>query len=107
MPEAIFFEMFVFLIEARCEWEKNPTDPYYRYEEYNPAILELIAFRKSVGDGDTIGESWLDTNAVFFNKLAGGFDVDEDEDEDVIMDDPNVDETDMSANIREYTHIKN
>lgn len=23
------------------------------------------------------------------------------------MDDPNVDETDMSANIREYTHIKN
>ncbi|KAI0502721.1 hypothetical protein F5B22DRAFT_632282 [Xylaria bambusicola] len=86
VPQAVFFEMFVRLIEARCEWEKNPEYPYYRYDLYNPAVLALIAFRKSVGDHGTVGESWIVTDAVFFNELARGFDIDEDEDEDVVMD---------------------
>ncbi|KAK5625322.1 hypothetical protein RRF57_001038 [Xylaria bambusicola] len=101
VPKATFFEMFVCLIEARCEWEKNPEYPYYRYELYNPAVLELIAFRESVGDCGTIGESWIVTDAVFFNELAGGLDIDEDEDEDIAMDGSDYQKK------CEYYHIEN
>ncbi len=91
LPQPIFFELFVGFIEARCEWEKNPEFPYDRYELYNPAVLELIAFRTSVGDCDSNNMSWILTDAVFFNELARGLGIDEDEDEDVMMADSNLD----------------
>ncbi|KAI0430906.1 hypothetical protein F5Y09DRAFT_330757 [Xylaria sp. FL1042] len=94
LPQPIFFEFFVCLIQARCEWEEEPEFPYHRYELYNQAVLELIAFRKSTGDCGANNVSWILTDAVFFNELARGFDIDEDEDEDVMMDDTNLDQED-------------
>ncbi|KAJ8123076.1 hypothetical protein ONZ43_g885 [Nemania bipapillata] len=88
LPEAIFFELVVRFVEARYEWEKNPTYPYYAYELYNPAVVELVKFLASIGDHGA-NNSWVLTDAVFFNELARGLDVDEDEDEDTMMMDYN------------------
>ncbi|KAI1291368.1 hypothetical protein F5Y03DRAFT_400730 [Xylaria venustula] len=85
LPEAIFFEFFVCFVEARCEWEKNPTYPYYMFDLYDPAVRELVAFRTSVGDSIANDGSCILTDAVFFNELARGLGIDEDEDEDVVM----------------------
>ncbi|RWA07592.1 hypothetical protein EKO27_g7514 [Xylaria grammica] len=90
LPEPIVFELFVSLIEARCEWEKNPEYPYYKFELYNPAIRELVAFRTTIGDYGTNNVSWVLTDAVFFDELARGLDIDDDEDEDVVMNDGNL-----------------
>ncbi|KAI0973786.1 hypothetical protein F4678DRAFT_459273 [Xylaria arbuscula] len=85
LPQAIFFEFFVCFVEARCEWEKNPTYPHYMFDLYDPAVRELVTFRTSVGDSVASHVSWILTDAVFFNELARGLGIDEDEDEDVVM----------------------
>ncbi|KAJ2976435.1 hypothetical protein NUW58_g8086 [Xylaria curta] len=94
LPQSIFFEFFVCLIEARHGWERTPTYPYYDYEKYDPAVRELVSFRESIGDYGANNVSWVLNDGVFFNELAGGFTVDEDEGEDVIMGDPNLDTED-------------
>ncbi|KAJ3568214.1 hypothetical protein NPX13_g6498 [Xylaria arbuscula] len=104
VPEATFLEMFVCLIEARCQWEKNPVYPFDRYELYNAAVLALIAFRTAVGDCNIVGESWIVTDAVFFNELAEGFDIDDDEDEDVDMNDSDDEEVDIREDDCETIH---
>ncbi|KAI0805866.1 hypothetical protein GGR55DRAFT_653760 [Xylaria sp. FL0064] len=94
LPEAIFFELFTCLIEARHEWQKNAECPP-RTPDHDRFIHEIDAFRRHVGDGprgpSNRGEeepaSWILVDAVFFNEMAGGFD--EDEDEDVEMKDIN------------------
>jgi hypothetical protein len=98
LPEAIFFELVVCFVEARYEWEKNPVYPFYHSELYNPAVCELVTFLKSIGDYGTNNGSWVLTDAVFFNELARGFSVDEDENEDeyVVMRDYNPDSNEFS-----------
>ncbi|TGJ82734.1 hypothetical protein E0Z10_g6035 [Xylaria hypoxylon] len=91
LPESIVFELFVCLIEARHEWEKKPQYPYYEYRLYNPAVLELVAFRTAIGDYGANHVSWVLTDAVFFNELARGLD-DDDEDEYVTFGDTDNDE---------------
>ncbi|KAI0429529.1 hypothetical protein F5Y09DRAFT_356921 [Xylaria sp. FL1042] len=88
LPEAIFFELFTCLIEARHEWQKNTERPS-RAADSDRFIHEIDAFRRHVGDGprgaSKRGEecaSWILVDAVFFNEMAGGLDIDEDEDED-------------------------
>ncbi|KAI1120211.1 hypothetical protein F5Y10DRAFT_283480 [Nemania abortiva] len=78
LPGPIFFELFVCFVEARHMWEKEPDDPFYRYEPHNPAVLELITFRESVGNYHADGTSWVLTEAIWFNELARGYDEDED-----------------------------
>ncbi|KAI0814207.1 hypothetical protein GGR55DRAFT_676342 [Xylaria sp. FL0064] len=94
LPEPIFFELFVCLIEARNKWEEGPKFPYESYELYNKAVLELIEFRKSTGDYGANNGSWILTDALIFGDLAGGVDSDEDEDEDVEMGDTNFNQVD-------------
>ncbi|KAI1284722.1 hypothetical protein F5Y07DRAFT_393690 [Xylaria sp. FL0933] len=94
LPEAIFFELFTCLIEARHEWQKNTESPP-RTPDHDRFIHEMDAFRRHVGDGPKTPRSrdeeefasWILVDAVFFNEMAGGFDSDEDEDEDVGMKD--------------------
>ncbi|KAI1271189.1 hypothetical protein F5Y07DRAFT_404675 [Xylaria sp. FL0933] len=102
LPEPIFFELFVCLIEARHKWEKEPEFPYERYELYNKAVLELIEFRKSTGDYGANSGSWILTDSTLFD-LARGLDSDEDEDEDVEMGDTNLNqETCQQEDRQEY-----
>ncbi|KAI1429639.1 hypothetical protein F5Y12DRAFT_415168 [Xylaria sp. FL1777] len=91
LPEAIFFELFTSLIEARCEWQKNLA-PSSQSRDNDRFIHQLDAFRRNVGDcpkeaNNRGGEhvSWILVDAVFFNELASGLDIDEDEEEDVTM----------------------
>ena len=88
LPEAIFFELFTCLIEARHEWLKNLDSPP-RFRDNDRFVYQIDAFRRKVGDcpkeaSHRRGErsSWILVDAVFFNELAGGLDVDEDEEED-------------------------
>ncbi|KAI3321832.1 hypothetical protein HD806DRAFT_523761 [Xylariaceae sp. AK1471] len=94
VPQAVFFEFFCCLVEARHEWEKEPTYPFFRYDQYDPAVRALVEFRRAVGDGSREDKeegsndvSWVLIDAVFFNDLARGYAIDEDEDEDVEMPD--------------------
>ncbi|KAJ3578660.1 hypothetical protein NPX13_g1901 [Xylaria arbuscula] len=93
LPEAIFFELFTCLIEARHEWLKNLSSPP-RARDNDRFIHQIDAFRRRVGDcpketnhrrGDHA--SWILLDAVFFNELAGGLDLEEDEEEDDAMQD--------------------
>ncbi|KAF2970356.1 hypothetical protein GQX73_g3233 [Xylaria multiplex] len=91
LPQAIFFELFTCLIEARQTWQMNPK-PYSWPSESDPLVCEIDAFRKTVGDGpknpcSCHGDhtSWVLVDAVFFNELASGFNINEDEDEDAEM----------------------
>ncbi|KAI3335149.1 hypothetical protein F4824DRAFT_465947 [Ustulina deusta] len=85
LPEAIFFELFTCLIEARCEWQKNP-ETSSRPRDTNQFLCQIDAFRRNVGDcpkevnhGGGEHASWILVDAVFFNELAGGLDLDENE----------------------------
>ncbi|KAI1145656.1 hypothetical protein F4825DRAFT_457286 [Nemania diffusa] len=89
LPETIFFDLVVRLVEARHEWEKAPQYPFYEYELYNPAVRELVTFLQEIGDYDVNHGSWVLTDAVIFNELARGWDIDEDEYQDVVMQDYN------------------
>ncbi|TGJ79377.1 hypothetical protein E0Z10_g9397 [Xylaria hypoxylon] len=90
LPQAIFFELFTCLIKARNQWKKNPKLSHFSPENAR-LVREIDAFRRNVGDypkdASRSGEhvSWILVDAVFFNELARGFDVDEDEGEDVEM----------------------
>ncbi|KAI1108069.1 hypothetical protein F5Y14DRAFT_445764 [Nemania sp. NC0429] len=86
LPDAVFFEFFTLLVKARFDWEKRPLPPFFNYDQYSSLVLELIRFRKAVGDcpqddGLTSSDyvSWILTDAVFYNELAGGWYEDEDE----------------------------
>ncbi|KAJ8133342.1 hypothetical protein O1611_g281 [Lasiodiplodia mahajangana] len=85
LPQPVFFELVACFVEARHEWEKAPVYPFDYYELYNPMVLELIKFRKSIGDYGPGGSSWVLVDAVFFNELARGFNIDEDEDDAIAM----------------------
>ncbi|KAI0392842.1 hypothetical protein F5Y17DRAFT_434903 [Xylariaceae sp. FL0594] len=80
VPEAVFFEFFTCLVKARAEWELNPTYPYDRWDEYDPAILELIKFREAVGDRGS-ETSWILTDAIIYNEMADGLGEGEEEEE--------------------------
>ncbi|KAI0098066.1 hypothetical protein GGR51DRAFT_565955 [Nemania sp. FL0031] len=88
LPQPIFFELVVCFVEARHQWEKEPVYPFDYYEMYNPAVLELITFRKAIGDYGPGGSSWVLVDAVFFNELARGFNIDEEEDEETTIINP-------------------
>ncbi|KAI1120673.1 hypothetical protein F5Y10DRAFT_272850 [Nemania abortiva] len=70
IPNTVFFELFTSLVEA------------------HPLVVELVQPRKAVRDcpqEDGIErpdcDSWILTDAVIYNEIAGGFDDDEEEDE--------------------------
>ncbi|TRX92239.1 hypothetical protein FHL15_006854 [Xylaria flabelliformis] len=78
---SVFFELFTRLIESRYRWEKRPVYPFFDYHLYNPIVVELVKFRKAVGDcpqEDSLDvpdyTSWILTDAEFYNELAGGLD---------------------------------
>lgn len=90
VPQAIFLELFTSLVKARHDWEKSPQAPFFDYAEYSSLVLELIRFRKAVGDCPQQDDltssdysSWIIVDNDFFN-LASGLD----EDEDVDIDEP-------------------
>ncbi|KAI0966664.1 hypothetical protein F4678DRAFT_269894 [Xylaria arbuscula] len=88
LPEAVFFELFTCLVEARHEWLKTlPSPPRPRY--FNRFIHQMDIFRRRVGDcrcaedyhkGEPV--SWILVDAVFFNELASGLELDDDEEYD-------------------------
>ncbi|GAP88432.2 hypothetical protein SAMD00023353_2901110 [Rosellinia necatrix] len=85
LPDAVFFELFSCLVEARYRWEEKPRDPFFNYDQYPPLVLELIRFRKAVGDcpqQDSENQpeytSWILVDAQIYNNLAGGLEEDED-----------------------------
>ncbi|KAI0534935.1 hypothetical protein GGR58DRAFT_519844 [Xylaria digitata] len=91
LPQPIFFELFTCLVEARDAWQRN-SKSYSWTCESDPLVREIDTFRQTVGDGPKSpysrnGEhmSWILVDAVFFNELASGFNINEDEDEDVEM----------------------
>ncbi|KAI1201370.1 hypothetical protein F5X97DRAFT_320452 [Nemania serpens] len=93
LPEAVFFEFFTSLVKARFDWEERPLPPFFKYDQYSSLVLELIRFRKAVGDcpqeDDLTGSgyvSWILVDAEFYNVLAGGLE----EDEDVNIDEPDM-----------------
>ncbi|RWA12753.1 hypothetical protein EKO27_g2399 [Xylaria grammica] len=93
LPEAIFFELFTCLVEARHEWLKN-AKPSRRPTEDSSLVRGIDTFRRNVGDCPKGAKgynredmSWILVDAVFFNELARGFHIDEDEDEDIEMQD--------------------
>ncbi|KAI0205549.1 hypothetical protein F4808DRAFT_472233 [Astrocystis sublimbata] len=84
LGESVFLELFTQLIEARTRWEQKPTTPYFDYDKYYDVVLELIKFRKAVGDcplEDSLvpqdNTSWILTDAGVYNELAGGLYKDE------------------------------
>ncbi|KAI0525399.1 hypothetical protein F5B22DRAFT_642416 [Xylaria bambusicola] len=83
LPEATFFELFTCLIGARQHWLKNIHSPP-RSRESDRFIHEIDAFRRNVGDAPKDANhrreehtSWILIDAVLFNELAGGLDIDE------------------------------
>ncbi|KAI1745277.1 hypothetical protein F4680DRAFT_401636 [Xylaria scruposa] len=79
LSEPVFFELFTRLIESRYRWEKKPVFPFFDYHLYNPMVVELVKFRKAVGDcpqEDSFDgpnyTSWILTDAEIYNELAGG-----------------------------------
>ncbi|KAI0437956.1 hypothetical protein F4803DRAFT_555516 [Xylaria telfairii] len=93
LPKAIFFELFICLIEARQEWLKNPT-PYLRNTDHDWLPREIDLFRYSVDDcpddvensgGDLV--SWILLEAAIFNDMGGDLDQDGGKEKDVEVED--------------------
>ncbi|KAK5631112.1 hypothetical protein RRF57_006827 [Xylaria bambusicola] len=110
LPEPIFFELFTCLIEARHQWQKNLHSPP-PYRGNDRFIHEIDAFRRNVGDYPKDANhrrgkhaSWILIDAVFFNELAGGLDIDKDEESHVEAQD--VADTERSSE-RAHTPYKN
>ncbi|KAI0552657.1 hypothetical protein F4679DRAFT_44522 [Xylaria curta] len=89
----MFFELFTRLIESRYRWEKKPVSPFFDYYQYNSMVVELVKFRKAVGDCPQEDSydgpsytSWILTDAEIYNELSGGLD-EGDEDTKIIQPD--------------------
>jgi hypothetical protein len=88
VPEAVFFELFTALVEARHEWEKKPAYPFFKNEEYDEIVLEPVTFRKAVSDCQQEDqEDGADDNNSMDAEMArdGGNDNNGDDDEDDTM----------------------
>ncbi|KAI1754801.1 hypothetical protein F4782DRAFT_552739 [Xylaria castorea] len=79
LGESVFFELFTRLIESRYLWEEKPVSPFFEYHHYASVVVELVKFRKAVGDcpqDDSLEgpnyQSWILADAEVYNVLAGG-----------------------------------
>ncbi|KAI8955127.1 hypothetical protein F4801DRAFT_602783 [Xylaria longipes] len=84
LGEPVFLELFTRLIEARYRWKEKPVHPFFEYDQYTPLVVELVQFRKAVGDcpqEDRLSgrnyNSWILADAEVYNGLAGGVDEDD------------------------------
>lgn len=60
--------------------------PFFDYDQYTPLVVELVRFRKAVGDcpqEDSLSgpnyESWIMADAEVYNVLAGGIHEDDED----------------------------
>ncbi|KAI1433151.1 hypothetical protein GGR50DRAFT_705686 [Xylaria sp. CBS 124048] len=96
LAEAVFLGIFTRLVEARHRWEENPLPPFADHSKYSALVLEIMRFLEAVKDCSGNGSrgrptltSWILTDAMIYNELAGGKYLSEDEDGDVEMADAN------------------
>ncbi|KAJ8121126.1 hypothetical protein ONZ43_g2344 [Nemania bipapillata] len=69
--------------------EKKPMPPFFDHKNNPPLVVEIVRFRKAVGDCPQEGsldhpdyKSWILVDADIYNILAGGLDMEIDIDED-------------------------
>ncbi|KAI1305632.1 hypothetical protein F5Y03DRAFT_147271 [Xylaria venustula] len=88
LPEAVFFELFTCLVQARHEGQLTMQSPS-RPRHHDRLINQIDVFRWRVGDcrnagyycgGESI--SWILVDAVIFNELASGLELDDDNEDD-------------------------
>ncbi|KAH8162158.1 hypothetical protein CIB48_g6091 [Xylaria polymorpha] len=79
------------VVQQQLDWarrlgESKPVPPFFDYDQYTPLVVELVRFRKAVGDcpqEDSLSgpnyESWIMADAEVYNVLAGGIHEDDED----------------------------